>query len=239
MTKAEIRFNMKRERNSLSKEDQMAFNKAIQEKIFELEEYRNNNILFTYVSFQSEVDTWTVINQALEDKKQVFAPRVNEVVFNNSQLIHDGQFIREMNFYEIHNTNEFIKSKFGILEPMNKEKYRYKGTEEIINSISISSYQNSQENEHEINRKLKLMLLPGLAFDPFGNRIGYGAGYYDNYLRKHLKDNFLQIALAYDFQILERINATDQDMRADMIITPSKIIHCNNRFRYGRCTDSK
>jgi len=236
---------MKRERNSLSKDDQMAFNKAIQEKIFELEDYRNNSILFTYVSFQSEVDTWTVINQALKDKKQVFAPRVNEVGCNCSLLIHeivsngDSQLIKEMDFYEIYNTNAFILSKFGILEPMNEEKNRYKGTEEIINGNSITNYQDLQENEHENNQRLKLMLLPGLAFDPYGNRIGYGAGFYDSYLRKHLKDNFFKIALAYDFQILGLINTKDHDVRADMIITPSKIIQCNNSFRNGRYSDIK
>ena len=71
------------------------------------------------------------------------------------------------------------------------------------------------------------MLLPGLAFDPEGNRIGYGAGYYDRYLAKYPKDYFLKIALAYDFQILKQIKGNEHDVKADMIITPNQIIKCS------------
>jgi 5-formyltetrahydrofolate cyclo-ligase len=190
---------MKGERNSLSKDDQIAFSKAIREKLFELEFYKKCNVLFTYVSFQSEVDTLTIINQALEDKKKVFAPRVegNEVVCKGSHLL------KNMDFYEIYSTKAFLQSNYGIWEPKKEEERRYTGSQEI-----------------------KLILLPGLAFDLSGNRIGYGAGYYDRYLNTHSNDNFLKIALAYDFQIVGPLKADAYDVRTDLILTPSRIIHC-------------
>ena len=70
------------------------------------------------------------------------------------------------------------------------------------------------------------MLMPGLAFDIFGNRVGYGAGYYDSYLSKYPNDEWVKIALAYDFQITDRIAAGKYDIPADYIVTPDRFVIC-------------
>ena len=45
------------------------------------------------------------------------------------------------------------------------------------------------------------MLVPLLAFDKFKNRLGYGKGYYDNYLNKYLKKKIIfRIGIAFSFQ---------------------------------------
>ena len=63
-----------------------------------------------------------------------------------------------------------------------------------------------------------LMLMPGLAFDRMGNRIGYGKGYYDRYLYEHSNIYFQKIALCYDFQVLDLIEAEQYDRKVDRLI---------------------
>lgn len=64
-----------------------------------------------------------------------------------------------------------------------------------------------------------LILMPGLAFDMNFNRIGYGGGFYDRYLDRKRSGRFIKAAFAYNFQLLERIEADEHDYKVDMIIT--------------------
>ena len=66
-----------------------------------------------------------------------------------------------------------------------------------------------------------LMLLPGLAFDQEGYRIGYGGGYYDRFLEKALqnKANVLLVALAFSAFITERLPNAPHDFPAHILIT--------------------
>lgn len=66
-----------------------------------------------------------------------------------------------------------------------------------------------------------LAVIPGLAFDSRGYRLGYGAGYYDRFLPQ-LSPECPVIALAYDFQVLESVPSEPHDMPVDMIITEKK-----------------
>lgn len=75
--------------------------------------------------------------------------------------------------------------------------------------------------------KSTIMLLPGLAFDRSGNRIGYGGGFYDRYLSKYSFSPMSLVALAYDFQVYDSFVAMeDTDQRIHQIITPSQKITC-------------
>jgi len=115
---------------------------------------------------------------------------------------------RDMEFYQIEGLDGLVASKFGVPEP---------GPD---NNRIFSAEDTADDEQLNAN----LMILPGLAFDPAGNRIGYGAGYYDRYLQSHKNIGFYRIALAYDFQLIDRIEADEQDVAVDMIITPTKII---------------
>jgi 5-formyltetrahydrofolate cyclo-ligase len=69
----------------------------------------------------------------------------------------------------------------------------------------------------ELN-EIDLVLVPGLAFDRKGNRLGRGKGYYDRFL-KILPPKAKRYGLAFDFQILARIPINDFDVRVDSVIT--------------------
>jgi len=107
---------------------------------------------------------------------------------------------KELSLSELKNFDELEMGKFGILEP--KAEYR-----------------------REINvEEVELMIVPGVAFDEKGNRIGYGGGYYDNLLVRMKKIPF--IGLAYELQIVQEIPKEESDIPVHKIITEDRIIRC-------------
>lgn len=66
-----------------------------------------------------------------------------------------------------------------------------------------------------------LLIMPGVAFDRKRNRIGYGKGFYDRYLKKHQK--LSTIGLAFECQIVPEIPAEAFDYRPNIVITEENI----------------
>jgi 5-formyltetrahydrofolate cyclo-ligase len=65
--------------------------------------------------------------------------------------------------------------------------------------------------------KLDLVIVPGVAFDPRGNRLGRGKGYYDRFL-EHLPKDTPSIGLAFDFQILPKVPAAKHDVKVNKVL---------------------
>lgn len=61
-----------------------------------------------------------------------------------------------------------------------------------------------------------LIVVPGLAFDKKGFRLGYGGGYYDGFLKEFPEAHHL--AIAYPFQVLEKIPVEDHDVKLDELL---------------------
>ena len=100
----------------------------------------------------------------------------------------------QMDFFEWSFTQPLIINKYGIPEP-------------ISNNI----------------RYPDLLLVPLVAYDKKFNRIGYGGGYYDRYLKKISKrKKIITIGLAYSFQKVINIPINDYDIKLDYIITDKK-----------------
>ncbi len=82
----------------------------------------------------------------------------------------------------------------------------------------------SKESREFNSELLDLILIPGIAFDVYGNRIGFGKGYYDHFLSQ-IDKKVPFASLAYDFQVLNYVIPHDKhDVPMDFIITPSKTI---------------
>jgi 5-formyltetrahydrofolate cyclo-ligase len=101
---------------------------------------------------------------------------------------------KNMDFYEITSMEQLVPGYQGILEP-------------VTSCPKVEAVSG-------------LMLLPGLAFDRQGHRVGYGGGYYDRYLGQCRRENLLTWAVAYDFQVTDHIETKSYDIRPQRIITP-------------------
>jgi 5-formyltetrahydrofolate cyclo-ligase len=129
---------------------------------------------------------------------------INKALKDNKKIyVPRTEFkIRRMDAIEITSLDNLTESSYGTLEPGVGESY-------------------IDPNE------LDLIIVPGVAFDRNGGRMGYGAGFYDRYFKKINKDNAMKIkklALAYDFQVIERVPMDKNDMPIDNIITDKEFI---------------
>jgi len=61
-----------------------------------------------------------------------------------------------------------------------------------------------------------LVLMPGMAFDPQGHRIGYGGGFYDRFLVE--EPEHPTVALCYDFQVLPELETEEFDIPVDLVL---------------------
>jgi 5-formyltetrahydrofolate cyclo-ligase len=79
---------------------------------------------------------------------------------------------------------------------------------------------------HEID----VFMVPGLAFDKRGARVGYGGGYYDElaaYVRAHPDaTNARFVGYAFDFQLVEACPAGEWDVPLDAIVTDECVVRC-------------
>ncbi len=100
---------------------------------------------------------------------------------------------REMKFYEIHSLDDLEVCAFGVLEPI-PEKCR-----------EITYFENA------------VCIVPGLAFDLCGYRLGYGKGYYDRFLSAH--GELYNIGICYCGCTVNRLEHGRFDVPVNMLIT--------------------
>lgn len=102
-----------------------------------------------------------------------------------------------MEYFIPQSSGNFIKSKLGILEP-DKTMSKPVASEELAG-----------------------ILVPGIAFDENGHRMGRGRGYYDRYLSKF---NGKKIGVCFEIQVLPEIPRDPHDVRMDVVITDERIL---------------
>ena len=76
-------------------------------------------------------------------------------------------------------------------------------------------------------KKIDCVIVPGAAFDFFGNRLGLGGGYYDRFLKKI---SAKKIALAFDFQITKNLPIESHDVPVDFIFTEKNFFDVRKEF---------
>ena len=108
---------------------------------------------------------------------------------------------RIMEAVEIHAWDDLEKGTMGILEP----KKEIKGTD---------------------RKDFSLMLIPGLATDRRGGRLGHGAGYYDRFLEGAVGK---KLCLCFDSLLFSKIPMGRQDIFMDYVLTEKELILCGKR----------
>lgn len=103
----------------------------------------------------------------------------------------------KMEFYYIRSFEELSPGGFGIPEPEEDPAAQAPGSRGLV-------------------------IVPGVAFDEQGNRIGYGKGYYDRYLSHH--PGLDTMAVAFEFQVYPSVPAEEFDRKMDVLITEKRTI---------------
>ena len=79
-----------------------------------------------------------------------------------------------------------------------------------------------REGSPLVPRLIDLVIVPGLAFDTAGNRLGRGGGFYDRFLQR-LRRSATTVGLAFDAQIIDAVPADDRDFAMDSIVTDRRV----------------
>ena len=111
---------------------------------------------------------------------------------------------KEMEFYRITDRKQLEKGAFSVMEP-------------AVGTYELQKYNREEE---------AVMLLPGVVFSREGNRIGYGAGYYDRYLEKHT--NLYTVGVCFSKQLAEFV-PEQNDCPMEEIVTETERIRCRTK----------
>ncbi len=106
---------------------------------------------------------------------------------------------KQMKHSELFSLSELVGGAYGILEP---RMYR---------PVSVS--------------EMQVIIVPALAVDRKGNRLGFGAGFYDRFL---YNIKLPVISLVYEFQLVNEVPQEPTDVPVSFVVTENEIIRCRN-----------
>lgn len=133
-------------------------------------------------------------------KNEVDTSFINRKILENNKILilpvieKNNDFIKAVRCIDDKNMK---KGTYGISEPINEEKFD-------INMIDI-------------------VIVPAVAYDKRGYRIGFGKGYYDKFLKNY---KGIKIGLGYDFQLIDNILEENHDIKMDYLIIEDKLLEC-------------
>jgi 5-formyltetrahydrofolate cyclo-ligase len=108
---------------------------------------------------------------------------------------------KKLRHARITNDIEMVTNKFGVPEPKMPVEWVYP-------------------------MMIDMVLVPLLAFDEKGNRLGYGGGYYDRFLEM-VRPQCLKIGLAFELSKQEAVFHQEHDVPLDFVVTEETVYRCN------------
>jgi len=141
------------------------------------------------------------------------------VSYNNEVYTHDM-------------IKECLSGKKKVIVPITNKKHRKLILSELNKweDLKLGAYNILEPRKEYIKEippdQVDLAIVPGIAFDLSGNRIGHGMGYYDRLLKELYKYNISAVGLAFEFQIINRIPSELHDVKVKKIVTEKQIISC-------------
>jgi 5-formyltetrahydrofolate cyclo-ligase len=156
------------------------------------QEYIQANTVMWYLHCRSEVRTIKAVNSAIDSSKRVVIPYCTKDDTGNNKL----------GLWLVEDLAELTAGTWGILEP---PKSRW-----------------GEKNKEILPEELDLIMVPGIAFDKNGGRLGNGAGYYDRLLSDVTSKTHL-IAICYESQMCNKVVMEEHDIFMHAILTEKSI----------------
>lgn len=173
---------------ALSKDEQNARIKAIEERLFEFANFLESRIVLFYVGGESEIPTGPMLERTVQYGKIVVLP-----------------------------TFQAEKFKIGLMKVDNLDK-------DLITGPRGVAEPDPERCKRVPIEKVDIAIIPGIAFDEKGARIGTGRGYYDRLIPK-LSITTRKVALAIEEQMVPQIPMESHDKFVDIIITDKRIVY--------------
>ncbi|MGD9212888.1 MAG: 5-formyltetrahydrofolate cyclo-ligase, partial [Desulfobacteraceae bacterium] len=186
--KQELRKHIEKKLASLSENELLKNNKAIEQRLFEFANFLEARIVLFYLNFGCEVDTLNIIKKSYEYNKIIVIP-----VFNQSN--------NKFKLMKIDNIeSDLLEGPHG-----NKEPDPKKCKVVPIECIDIA-------------------IIPGIAMDEKGGRVGPGNGFYDR-LIPELPVTTRKVGLAMESQVIPQVPMESHDKYVDIVITEKRVIY--------------
>ncbi|MFC4766884.1 5-formyltetrahydrofolate cyclo-ligase [Effusibacillus consociatus] len=189
MNKQELRQQILSARNSMSEAERTTKQKAIFDNLLSIPQLNEAGTILAYLAFRGEVETDEIFRWGWQAGKTMAAP----VTFKEERKIIP---VRIQSFEELQ------PGAYGILEP----------------SGIREEQGNPASNETVPVARIDAVIIPGVAFDSEGGRLGYGGGYYDRFLPM-LRSDTVKIGLAYELQVVGRLPVEEHDVHLDFLVT--------------------
>jgi len=194
LSKAEARQICKKTYAKVRHNDWSMYDERVRENIWQSRLYQEASLVMAFTPMPYEVDIKPLIDRALRDHKTVLLPTMDA----QEKGIMYFQSIQENWRESIH-----TQGKLKVPEPT---------------LTTVDSIVHPFETEASI-----LFLMPCVAIDTQGNRLGHGGGYYDRYLKKKNK-NTSTLAPVRSYQILENFHCNENDQKIDYLVNDSKLV---------------
>lgn len=196
MVKSKIRKEVLKRREALDEKSRAIASLKLAERIIGHQWFYRSDTILIFASYGSEIDTTEIILEALRTGKKVYVPKV------------EGDM---MNFYRIRSMDYLRPGYKGIPEPVAQAVIAADNADEHGKRMELYEYV-AEEMPHT------LMIMPGVAFDPFRNRIGYGKGFYDRYLADKQELKLRTIAVGFQCQEVEEVPVEESDIKPYQVI---------------------
>ncbi len=170
------------------------------------------------------------IRRLIKERKKTFslenATIDSELIFNRLEALHQFKsadiILAYWSLSDEVSTHRFILKWAGtkkIVLPIvvgdTLELRAFNGMESLVTSTSFGIQE--PKVEELVNPKdVDFAIIPGIAFDKKGNRLGRGKGFYDRFLKQ---TNAFKVAVGYDFQIIDEVPVSSHDVPVDIVIT--------------------
>jgi 5-formyltetrahydrofolate cyclo-ligase len=168
--------------------DKTKLSKIICEKFMAQRDYQQAQTVLWYLHCRSEVKTLETVNAVLDGPKRVVIPYCTT----------DQNGENKLGLWWLQDLSELMPGTWGILEPP-KSRWKEKDNEILPQDIDF-------------------IMVPGVAFDLEGGRLGNGAGYYDRLLQQVRRDTVLT-AVCYESQIVDKVIMEKHDVSMHRLIT--------------------
>lgn len=166
-------------------------------------------------------------NSLSDDKRKEFDEKIKDILKASSYYKEAKNIFIYIGFGSEINTSKYVKEFLD--EGKNVFIPRIDLKNKVIEAVNIDSLSELQKNKFGIlepakdgkiidKNELDLIIVPGVAFDINGGRVGYGGGYYDKYMAD-IDGSIPRVVLCYKFQLLKELPKEEHDISIHEIIT--------------------